>query len=229
LPDLVDKSLVVRQRKAPIAQFRILEPIRLFASEQVGESDVMTRLTSYLTDVGRASRDHKDRPQMESLQELRTYAPSMRDALGWNLHRGHGNQGLGLLVSFDRYWEHAGMRIEYIAWLEKYIDTFPNADASAQATALSLGAMLATSVDSSKSVTMARMAVDIAPTERALDNALLALGAGLKYAGSDEAESLLERAAASLLRTRRRSTTSDSQLSRRLCRYGVATGHSPPR
>jgi DNA-binding CsgD family transcriptional regulator len=132
---LVDKSLVIVDETGGRSRYRLLEPVRQYAHEQLviaGEmSEVRRRHAWFFLDFGekRERATNVGGPERTTatgalLQEY----PNIRLALGWCLDSGEGQTGLRLARTVQFLWQARGYPSEGLAWLERLLVT-PGAEA----------------------------------------------------------------------------------------------------
>jgi len=117
---LLDKSLVIAENTSGTTRYRLLETVRQFALEKLGESGeaetVRTRHREYymsmaaLLDVHSAS-DHERR-----LQQAEIEMDNLRSAFGWSLDNSDAEQALALASSLQPVWLARGRIREGWAW-----------------------------------------------------------------------------------------------------------------
>ena len=119
---LVDKSLVVAETAADRTRYRLLETVRQYALEKLGESGeadaVRTRHRDYFTasaaqldvaaDVGREAR----------LDQAEAEIDNLRAAFAWSLENGEIEPALRLASSLQRLWLTRGRVVEGLGWLD---------------------------------------------------------------------------------------------------------------
>jgi predicted ATPase len=114
---LVDKSLVVSENIGGPTRYRMLETVRQYALEKLGESgeadNVRTRHRDYFeamaAAIGAATSDHERR--MEQAEEG---IDNLRSAFAWSLENSEIELALGLASSLHSLWLTRGARVK--AW-----------------------------------------------------------------------------------------------------------------
>jgi predicted ATPase/DNA-binding CsgD family transcriptional regulator len=128
LHHLIDKSLVLAEEQAGQSRYRLLEPVRQYAREQLS-------IRGDLVDARRAHAlfflafgEHHERatnvggPERPAATAalLREYA-NIRLALGWSLESGEVQVGLRLARAVQFLWQARGYPGEGLEWLERLL------------------------------------------------------------------------------------------------------------
>jgi non-specific serine/threonine protein kinase len=151
LARLVDKSLVILDETNQHARYRLLEPVRQYAQEQLemsGERDRVRRrhAVHYLTFAeARAYETNIGGPRrFIATRELAGEYPNLRSALAWSVEHHETQFGLRLAGSLLFFWQIYGPVTEGLAWLEQLM-AMPAAEepTSARAWALLAAGFLA--------------------------------------------------------------------------------------
>lgn len=127
LSGLVEKSLVVVvEYGSPSPRYRMLEPIRQYAREKLGESGesgtVLGRHAKhFLTVAEEAEPELVGRDQSLWLSRLDAEYDNIRAALGWSFADGKFETGVRLAGSLGEFWELRGLLVEGRGWLETAI------------------------------------------------------------------------------------------------------------
>ncbi|MGH2573208.1 MAG: ATP-binding protein [Actinomycetota bacterium] len=128
LSSLAEKSLlIVRQEGgAPEARFGMLETIREFAIERLGESgeevDIRRRhALAYLSLAQRAAPAYMRRERKYWLDRLEPEHDNMRAALDWAIAGGEAAIALRLTFALWRFWQMRGHLQEGRAWVERVL------------------------------------------------------------------------------------------------------------
>src|SRR5262249_18288507 len=109
---LVDKSLVVAENTASSTRYRLLETVRQYALEKLGESGeadaVRSRHRDYFTTVtalldAPARNDYQERAEQAELE-----MDNLRSAFGWSLENSDLEQALALASSLQPLWYARG-------------------------------------------------------------------------------------------------------------------------
>jgi predicted ATPase/Tfp pilus assembly protein PilF/DNA-binding XRE family transcriptional regulator len=125
LGHLVEQSLIVAEaRPDGVSRYRMLEPIRQFATtcvEASGEQDTLRNrhLAWCLALAREAAQELRGSAQQAWLNRLEQEHDNMRVALGWSAQDGTRiGQGLQLAVDIWRFWSTRGYLAEGQRWLE---------------------------------------------------------------------------------------------------------------
>lgn len=116
---LVDKSLVVAETARSGMRYRLLETVRQYASEKLGESgesdEVRTRHCDYYTATA-ARLESASKPTYERLLEwAEVEIDNLRAAYVWSREMGDSNAALRLVSSLFNFWARRGRLAEGIA------------------------------------------------------------------------------------------------------------------
>jgi predicted ATPase/DNA-binding SARP family transcriptional activator len=108
LSRLVAKSLVLMDRDASPARYRMLETIRQYAREKLG-TDAATELRKRHLDwclefTRQAERGVWGAEQMEWFDRLEDEEDNLRTALEWTIGGGDAEHALGLVAAMGRFW-----------------------------------------------------------------------------------------------------------------------------
>jgi len=149
---LVDKSLVVAENTGGRTRYRLLETVRQYALEKLGESGeadiVRARHRDYYTSMAAlldapAGRDYEQR-----IEQAETEIDNLRAAFGWSRENSDTESALALASSLQPLWLARGRIREGLAWLDAALtdDNAQQADvaAAARARAFADKAVLAT-------------------------------------------------------------------------------------
>jgi tetratricopeptide (TPR) repeat protein len=155
LVQLVDKSLVVAEEREGAERYRLLEPIRQYASEQLGSDEearaVRRRHAEYFTALAEAGEPELVGPnQAEWLNRLEQEHDNLRAVLGWSAgdvaRRASGQVsglGLRLAAALGTLWHIRGHWREGRQWLEAALTTAPRPTGLLGAKALNAAGWLA--------------------------------------------------------------------------------------
>jgi len=119
---LVDKSLVVAENTGATTRYRLLETVRQYALEKLGEfgeaDAVRARHRDYYTSMAAllvvpARADYKQR-----LDQAEVEMDNLRSALGWNLETSDTERALSLASSLQPLWLTRGRILEGRAWFD---------------------------------------------------------------------------------------------------------------
>jgi predicted ATPase/DNA-binding CsgD family transcriptional regulator len=149
---LVDKSLVVAEHTGSATRYRLLETVRQYALEKLGESgeadDVRSRHRDHYTALAAlldapAGRDHEQR-----LEQAEIEIDNLRAAFGWSRENSDTELALALASSLQPLWLGRGRIREGLAWFDAALTGLdaqhPEVAAAVRARALSDKAALAT-------------------------------------------------------------------------------------
>lgn len=122
---LVDKSLVVAENTCGRTRYRLLETVRQYALEKLGESGeadaVRSRHRDYYTSMV-ALLDVPARTDYEQrLEQAEIEMDNLRSALGWNLEESDDERALSLASSLQPLWLTRGRVLEGRAWFETVV------------------------------------------------------------------------------------------------------------
>ncbi|WP_231964375.1 MULTISPECIES: LuxR C-terminal-related transcriptional regulator [unclassified Mycobacterium] len=177
---LVDKSLVVAESVRRRTRYRLLETVRQYALEKLGESGeadtVRSRHRDYYTALA-ALLDAPARGTYEQrLEQAETEIDNLRAAFGWSRENSNVELALALASSLQPLWQARGLVREGLAWFEAAFtdDNAPHVvvAAAVRARAMADKAVLATVAGAYSSLDQAQQAVALA--RDADDPALLA-------------------------------------------------------
>jgi predicted ATPase/class 3 adenylate cyclase/DNA-binding CsgD family transcriptional regulator len=167
---LVDKSLVVAESSVGATRYRLLETVRQYALERLGESgeadDVRGRHRDYYTSV--ATR--LDAPARHDYEQLIGQAEvqfdNLRAAFAWSYETGSTARALELSSSLQPLWLARGRLVEGLAWLDAALascnENGSELPSTVRARALADKAVLNSWVDVSVSLNQAQEALAIA-------------------------------------------------------------------
>jgi predicted ATPase/class 3 adenylate cyclase/DNA-binding CsgD family transcriptional regulator len=119
---LVDKSLVVAEDIKDRTRYRLLETVRQYALEKLGESgeanEVRTRHRDYYTSTAAEldALEHTDRERR--LDEAEAEIDNLRAAFGWSRENGEIELALRLASSLQPLWLTRGRLVEGLGWLD---------------------------------------------------------------------------------------------------------------
>jgi predicted ATPase/class 3 adenylate cyclase/DNA-binding CsgD family transcriptional regulator len=178
---LVDKSLVVAENLRGRTRYRLLETVRQYAQEKLGESGeadaVRTRHRDYYTTMVALL----DAPSVSFLEQFfseqaEIEVDNLRAAFGWSRERSDVELALALASSLAAPWLLMGRGREGLAWFDNILSEENTAalNAKVRARALADQALLAAWVNAAASLDQAQEALAIA---RAIDDPALLLRA----------------------------------------------------
>jgi predicted ATPase len=134
LPELVDRSLVVRERSSSGDRYALLETIRAFAREHLDATtldDLQRRHTAWVLDLVRGARDGLlGAEEQEWSLRLDADFAELRAAHRYLIEQGRDGDLVELVASL-MWWAWAGARSEALGWLEAAVDAGPELDATA--------------------------------------------------------------------------------------------------
>jgi predicted ATPase/class 3 adenylate cyclase/DNA-binding CsgD family transcriptional regulator len=184
---LVDKSLVAAENFVGATRYRLLETVRQYALERLGESgeadEVRGRHRDYYTSV--ATRlDAPARHDYEQLiEQAEVHFDNLRAAFAWSYETGSTAKALELASSLQPVWLARGRLVEGLAWLDTALSCCngngSELPSTVRARALADKAVLNSWVDVSVSLNQAQEALAIAreaDDPRLLTRALTACG-----------------------------------------------------
>ena len=119
---LVDKSLVVAENTGGTTRYRLLETVRQYALEKLGESGeadaVRSRHRDYYTSMV-ALLDTPARTDYEQrLGQTEVEMDNLRSALGWSLENSDTERALSLASSLQPLWLTRGRILEGRTWFD---------------------------------------------------------------------------------------------------------------
>jgi predicted ATPase/class 3 adenylate cyclase/DNA-binding NarL/FixJ family response regulator len=119
---LVDKSLVVAENSSGTTRYRLLETVRQYALEKLGESgeadSVRSRHRDYYESMA-ALLDAPARTDYEQrLGQAEVEMDNLRSALGWSLENSDTERALSLASSLQPLWLTRGRILEGRAWFD---------------------------------------------------------------------------------------------------------------
>jgi predicted ATPase/class 3 adenylate cyclase/DNA-binding CsgD family transcriptional regulator len=184
---LVDKSLVVAENSGGRTRYRLLETVRQYALEKLGESGEAGEVRGRHRDYFTAKAAELDAPTAAGhehrVEQAEAEISNLRAAFGWSLETGHIKRALELTSSLQLLWLTRGQVTEGLGWLEAALAAVPTDPTDIRverARALADKALLLASVGVPEGVEEAEEAL---ATARELDDsallvrALLARGA----------------------------------------------------
>ena len=119
---LVDKSLVVAEDCAGRTRYRLLETVRQYASEKLGESGeaitVRSRHRDHYAAIAAALNAPARKGYQQLLEQMESEIDNLRAAFAWSLEGGEIEIAMGLAVSLSPLWVGTGKIREGLAWLD---------------------------------------------------------------------------------------------------------------
>ncbi len=124
---LVDKSMLVADRRSHQARYRMLESLHAFAADRLadsGEADTFRdRHADYLLAVAADTVPQlRTRHQLEAMDRLEHLLDDLRAALRWLETTGDGQRGGRLATELGWYWYLRGHRNEALHWLATFAE-----------------------------------------------------------------------------------------------------------
>jgi DNA-binding CsgD family transcriptional regulator len=177
---LVDKSLAVAENTEGRMRYRLLETVRQYAAEKLGESGeadaVRTRHRDHYTALAAQRDAAADRDYEQRIEQAETEIDNLRAAFGWSREQSDVELALTLASSLQPLWQARRRVREGLAWFDAALADLDachgEVAAGVRARALADKAMLAIWVGDADSLALARQALSIA--REVNDPALLA-------------------------------------------------------
>ena len=117
---LVDKSLVVADGSSGRTRYRLLETVRQYALEKLGESGeadaVRSRHCDHYTSIAALLDSPGRTDYQQRLEQTEIEMDNLRNALGWNLENRDTERALELASSLQPVWLTRGRILEGLAW-----------------------------------------------------------------------------------------------------------------
>ena len=147
---LVDKSLVVTDDTGGRTRYRLLETVRQYALEKLGESGEADAVRSRHRDHYTALAALLDAPAgsdyEQRLEQAETEIDNLRAAFGWSRENSDIELALALASSLQPLWQARGRLREGLAWFDAALADLdaqhPEVAAAVRARALADSAML---------------------------------------------------------------------------------------
>ena len=138
---LVDKSLVVAESLSGRTRYRLLETIRQYAMERLGESGEADEIRDAHREYFESIAQRFDVPWPAEFEGLLADAEAeidnLRAAFAWSIEHGQSDRALQLACSMYAVWLLQGRPLEGLAWFDA-IDLSNETDVSATVRARSL-------------------------------------------------------------------------------------------
>jgi predicted ATPase/class 3 adenylate cyclase/DNA-binding CsgD family transcriptional regulator len=119
---LVDKSLLIAENNAGRTRYRLLETVRQYALEKLGESGesdaVGSRHRDYYTALAAELDSPADIGHARRLEQTEVEIDNLRSAFAWSLENGDTERALGLATSLQPLWLIRWRIREGVAWLD---------------------------------------------------------------------------------------------------------------
>jgi predicted ATPase/class 3 adenylate cyclase/DNA-binding CsgD family transcriptional regulator len=179
---LVEKSLVVAETDSGRTRYRLLETVRQYALEKLGESGEAGEIRGRHRDYFTSKAAELDAPSQTGyelrVEQAENEIANFRAAFGWSIETGDIKRALELASSLQLLWLTRGLVTEGLAWLDAALSGEPNDMADvrlARARGLTDKALLLASVgvpegieDADHGLAIARESADPALLVRAL-------------------------------------------------------------
>jgi predicted ATPase/class 3 adenylate cyclase/DNA-binding CsgD family transcriptional regulator len=167
---LVDKSLVVAENASGATRYRLLETVRQYALEKLGESGEADEVRGRHRDHYTSMATRLDAPARDDYEKLIEHAEmnidNLRAAFIWSYENGDISRTLELASSLQPMWLARGRLVEGLAWLENALKNRdghqPELTATVRVRAIADKAVLNSWVDVTGSLDQAKEALDIA-------------------------------------------------------------------
>jgi predicted ATPase/class 3 adenylate cyclase/DNA-binding CsgD family transcriptional regulator len=177
---LVDKSLVMADNTGDWTRYRLLETVRQYALEKLGESGgadaVRSRHRDYYTALAAVLDAPAGRDYERRLEQAETEIDNLRAAFGWSRENSDIELALALASSLQPLWQARGRLREGLAWFDTVLadDNAQHVEVTAaiRARALADRAVLAILMGAADSLDQAQQALAMA--REVNDPALLA-------------------------------------------------------
>jgi predicted ATPase/class 3 adenylate cyclase/DNA-binding CsgD family transcriptional regulator len=198
---LVDKSLVVADESSNRTRYRLLETMRQYALEKLGESGeadvVRTSHRDYYTALAAKLDLPADSDYEQRLEQAETEIDNLRAAFGWSRETSDVELALTLTSSLQPLWQGRGRLREGLTWFDTALDAHQPMTPAVRARALADRATLGLWAGATESPDQAQQALAIAREVNdpaLLARALTACGYVAAYFDADEAGSYLTEA-----------------------------------
>src|SRR6202790_4904402 len=167
---LVDKSLVVADSSSGATRYRLLETVRQYALEKLGESGeadvVRARQRDHYTATAALLDAPAGRDYEQPIEQAEIEIDNLRAAFGWSLENSDIELALTLASSLQPLWEARGRLREGLVWFDAALADLdahhPQVAPVVRARALADRAMLAIRVGAAESLDQAQQALAIA-------------------------------------------------------------------
>ena len=177
---LVDKSLVVADESGSRTRYRLLETMRQYALEKLGESGeadvVRTRHRDYYTALAAKLDAPAGGDYEQGIEQAETEIDNLRAAFAWSRENSDADLALALASSLQPLWQGRGRLREGLTWFDTALTDFdahqPGVTPAVRARALADSATLGLWVGDVESPHQAQQALAIA--REGNDPALLA-------------------------------------------------------
>jgi predicted ATPase/class 3 adenylate cyclase/DNA-binding CsgD family transcriptional regulator len=167
---LVDKSLVVADDSRDRTRYRLLETVRQYALEKLGESGEADALRSrhrdYYTSIAAVVDAPAGRDYEQHIEGAELEIDNLRAAFGWSCENSGTEQALALVSSLQPLWLARGRVREGLAWFDAVLshDVEQDAEVTAKVRARAMAdkAMLDSAMRAADSVGTAHHALALA-------------------------------------------------------------------
>jgi predicted ATPase/class 3 adenylate cyclase/DNA-binding CsgD family transcriptional regulator len=163
---LVDKSLVVAENTLGRTRYRLLETVRQYSLEKLGESGEADEVRGRHRNHYNAMAARLDAPAREKYEQLieqvKAEIDNLRGAFVWSLENADTAKAVELATSLQPLWLARGRVLEGLAWLDAAVTTGPAATPSVRARAIADKVMLSSWVDVTGNLKRAEEALSIA-------------------------------------------------------------------
>jgi len=126
---LVDKSLVAAEESQAATRYRLLETIRQYAAEKLGESgeadQVRTRHRDHYAALAARLGPPADGDPRRLIRRLEADMDNLRAALGWSLELSDAETALRLTSSLQPLWVGRCRMLEGLAWFDAVLAAQP--------------------------------------------------------------------------------------------------------
>jgi predicted ATPase/class 3 adenylate cyclase/DNA-binding CsgD family transcriptional regulator len=118
---LVDKSLVVAENTSGRTRYRLLETMRQYALEKLGDSGeadaVRSRHRDYYSAMAASLDAHGHSGHDQRIEQAEIEIDNLRAAFGWSLENSDVERALVLASSLEPLWQSKGFIREGLSWL----------------------------------------------------------------------------------------------------------------
>jgi predicted ATPase/class 3 adenylate cyclase/DNA-binding CsgD family transcriptional regulator len=165
---LVDKSLVVADDRGGRTRYRLLETVRQYALEKLGESSeadaVRSRHRDYYTALAAAVDAPAGSDYEQRIEQAETEIDNLRAAFGWSRENSDTEFALQLASSLQPLWLARGRTREGLAWFDAALADLDAQHPGVAATARALAdrALLAAHMGGAGSLDQAQQALALA-------------------------------------------------------------------
>ena len=118
---LVDKSLVIAENTSGRTRYRLLETVRQYALEKLGDSSesdtVRLRHRDHYTQLATLVDQHSSAIQRQHVEQADIEIDNLRAAFTWSCDTGDGEVALHLACVLQRLWWNSGRVQESLSWM----------------------------------------------------------------------------------------------------------------